>query len=156
MIKDEYHKLLKLIDESEDLKNINLENILKEAVLFFDELRKTYPAASKEERQEIVRMMTHLHSKMQDISKKIAQSTNMTEEELMAYTENPSNFTGEQWASVQETRRKLYDSAHKFSQALEAEKKAKAPEDKDLTKKAAPYPFRRSTRRTRRSDWTKS
>lgn len=149
MIKDEYKKLLEMIEMSEDPSKISLEEILKEAVVFFEALRSEFPKASKEEREEMIQMMTHLHTRLQETSKKAAEASGMSEEDLTAYAENPSNFTPEQWQAVQETRRNLYDSARKFSSALEREKEGEAPKGEVPKKKSA----RPSTRRSRRKDW---
>lgn len=150
MIKDEYHRLLQLIENSRDFQKVSLEDILKEAVVFFEALRKEFPAAPKEEREEMIQMMTHLHNRLHEISKETAEASGMTEDELSAFAENPSNFTPEQWQIVQNTRRELYDSARKFSSALEKKKEEAAGE------KPAPKAIRSRTRRSRRKDWLQS
>lgn len=149
MIKEEYKKLLEMIEMSEDPTKISLEEILKEAVVFFEALRKEFPKAPKEEREEMIQMMTHLHSRLQEVSTKAAEASGMSEDDLTAYAENPSNFTPEQWQAVQETRRNLYDSARKFSSALEKEKEGEAPQGEIPKKKTV----RPRTRRSRRKDW---
>lgn len=146
MIKQEYERLLGLLEQGEKGK---LEEILREAVVFFEALRKQFPTATKEEREEMVHMMTHLHSKLQEVSKTAAESSGMTEDELTAFAENPSNFTPEQWQLVQKTKKELYDSARKFSSSM-----TEQPSDnKELPKKK---PFHSPTRRAKRQDWTKS
>lgn len=146
MIKKEYERLLGLLEQKEGL---TLEEILREAVVFFEALRKEFPAATKEEREEMVHMMTHLHSKLQELSKTTAEASGMTEDELSAFAENPSNFTPEQWQLVQKTKKELYDSARKFSSSMTEQ----PSEDKELPKKK---PFHSPTRRAKRQDWTKS
>ncbi len=150
MFKDEYKRLLKMIEESVDLENVSLENILKEAVVFFEALRKEFPKAAKEEREEMIHMMTNLHNRLQEISQMTAKAAGMSEEELAAFAENPDNFTPEQWRMVQSSKRQLYDSARKFSSSL----------DESASKGEGPKPKKKSikskTRRTRRTDWKKS
>lgn len=153
MIKDEYEKLLRLFDIS-DSKDFNLEEVMQEAVLFFEELRKSYPGASKEEKQEMVLMIGNLHAKLREVAKRASESSGMTEEQLYEYSENPNNFSPEQWRLVQETRRKLYDSARKLTDAADREKKAQSPGSQAA--KPAARPIRSPMRRARRSDWTKS
>ena len=159
MIKDEYKRLLALLEEGKNNpKNVKLEDILKEAVVFFEELRSSFPKAGKEDREEMMEMMTHLHAKLQEISEVTTKETGLSEEELAAYAENPSNFTPEQWQLVQETRGKLYNSARKFSGAMQKEKEALTPEGEESPEgeKPAKKPIRNRTRRSRRKDWTKS
>ncbi|MBS0629832.1 MAG: hypothetical protein JSS30_06375 [Verrucomicrobia bacterium] len=143
MIRKEYERLLGLLSQGERVK---LEEVLQEAVVFFETLRKEFPNADKETREEMVQMMTQLHSKLQEVAKTTAEASGMTEEELTAYAENPSNFTPEQWQLVQKTRRELYDSARKFSSTM-SEQPSEAPKKKTV---------KEPVKRAKRQDWTKS
>lgn len=152
MFKEEYQKLFELIEKSEkDPQNFSLEEVLTEAAVFFEELRKTYPIASMEERQVMLEMMQTLHKKLQLVSKKLSESTGMTEEEFRVYSENPSNFPPEQWHLIQETRKTLFDSARKLSQALEQEQQSSPDVQAPRSK-----PIRNPTKRAKRKDWKKS
>lgn len=153
MIKEEYKRLLGMLENSLRPGGPSLEEILKEAVVFFETLRAEFPTAEKEEREEMIQMMSDLHSRLQQISKATAKASGMSEEELAAFAENPSNFSPDQWQIVQATKRKLYDSARKFSSSMNKEKReGQAPEGEAPKTK----PIRKRTRRTKRSDWTKS
>lgn len=147
MLKDEYTRLLKMIEQATDSEEFSLEEVLKEAVVFFEALRKEFPQASKEDREEMVHMMTHLHATLQEVSKKTAEAAGMSEEDLSAYAENPSNFTPEQWQMVQDTKRQLYDSARKFSSSIGKDEEEKKPHSK---------PVKKQVRRSRRNQWKKS
>lgn len=152
MIKDKYHKLLKLIEKS--VEEISLEEILKEAVLFFEELRREFPKAGQEQRVEMIQMMNELHERLKKVSKRVADETGMTEDDLYALAENPSNFSPDQWELVQETKKKLYDSVRKFSSSLEDKNKAvPQPTEAQEAKKPMRPPIKR---RSRKSDWMKS
>lgn len=101
----------------------------------------------------MIQMMTHLHARLQEVSKETAEASGMTEEELSSFAENPSNFTPEQWQEVQSSRRQLYDSARKFSSTINKEgEKAEGAEGKAPKKK----PIRSKARRTKRKDWLQS
>lgn len=156
MFKDEYKKLLSMLEGSKDLKNFNLEEMLKECVQFFEVLRAAYPSALKEERQDMLHMMTTLHAKLQEMSKELTKASGLTEEELYAYSENPSNFSPEHWRLVQESRKNLYESAKKFTQAVEEQKKLSSPGAAKPAVAPASRSIRSATRRTKRSGWTKT
>lgn len=155
MFKEKYQRLLDLIAQSQENQSFSLEEVLGEAVLFFEELRKTYPSASKEAREEMIEMMGTLHARLQEVSKSASQAMGMTEEEFQAYGDNPSHFTPEQWRMVQETRRRLYDSARKLSESLEAEKRSQPVQNKKVIPPSS-RPIRAPTRRAKRSEWKKS
>lgn len=152
MFKEEYNRLLQMLENCLNMDKVNLEDILKESVVFFETLRQEFPKASKDERDEMIQMMNHLHNKLQEVSKKTAEKAGMSEEDLSAYAENPSNFTPEQWEVVQASKRQLYDSARKFSSDLEEKKRGQATEGEQPKKK----PIKSRTRRSKRSDWKKS
>lgn len=152
MIKKEYERLLGVLEQTSAKQGLSLEEILREAVVFFEALRKEFPSASKEEKDEMIQMMTHIHGRLQDIASVTAKASGMTEEELNVFAENPSNFSPEQWQLIQKSRRELYDTARQFSAAVD-NKKIQHPEDKALAKKKSAHP---PIRRARRQDWTKS
>lgn len=159
MIKKEYEKLIDLVEKGARLE-ASLEEILQESVVFFEKLRVEFPKADKEEREEMIHMMTTLHARLQEVAKQSAEASGMSEEELSVYAEDPSNFSPEQWRVVQSSRRKLYDSARKLSSAMEEQSRRKgAPgEAKEKEAGATPKkkPTRSKTRRSKKGDWMKS
>lgn len=155
MIHEEYERLLGMLEKGTSSDGVPLEEILKEAVAFFERLRSEFPKAEKEEREEMVHMMTKLHAQLQEVAKKTAESAGMSEEELNAFSEDPSNFSPEQWRLVQETKRKLYDSARKFSSSMEKERQQKGtPEGEGA--KPAPRTVKKRVRRPKKKGWMKS
>lgn len=126
-MKEQYEKLFQLIDKANDIKSFNLEDVLKEAVVLFDALRKEYPKASKEEKQELIEMMNKLYKHLQEMSKKMSEKTGMSEEEVASYSENPSNFSPEQWRIVQESKEKLTSSVQRFGSTLRETMPKKEP-----------------------------
>ena len=156
MIQREYKRLLKMIEEGLDPKGVPLEEILSEAVVFFEALRKEFPAASQDDREAMIHMMTDLHAKLQEVSKKAAEEAGMSEEQLSSFGEDPSNFTPEQWQEIQKTKQRLYDSARKFSSDMSQEGRNQVAGDEELKKKPSKPPIKSTARRTKRKDWTKS
>lgn len=151
MIEKEYERLMELVEKSATLE-VSMEEVLKESVGFFEMLRLEFPKAEYEKRQEMLQMMSSLHAKLQEVSKKSAEASGMSEEELQAYAEDPGNFSPDQWHLVQETRKKLYDSARKFSATMEEKKRKSGDPDQPSRRRT----IKSKTRRARRNDWTKS
>lgn len=154
MIKDEYERLIKLIEESKEPSSLEL--ILKQAVVFFETLRAIFPTAEKEEKAEIVQMIGTLKAKIDQVARDAAAKAGMTPEKLTEISDDPSHYTPEQWRLMQETKRKLYDSARRLSATMEEKKKKEgtAPPPKDLPREKRP--MRPTTRRVARKKWTKS
>lgn len=131
-MKERYEKLFELIGRANDTKAFDLEEVLKEAVVLFDSLRKEYPKASKEEKQELIEMMNRLYKHLQEMSKKVGEKTGLSEEEISNYSENPNNFSPEQWRTIQESKEKLTGSVQRFGATLRETAPKAAP------KKAVP------------------
>jgi len=154
-MKDEYEKLMKLLEESEEGASSSLEEILKRAVNFFETLRKTFPSAEKEEKDEIIQMVNTLKKKLDEVAKKTAEKAGLSQDKLYEVSEDPSNYTPEQWHLMQETKRKLYDSARQLSSSMEEKRRAEGKAVTEETPREK-RPLRKVTRRSPRKKWMKS
>lgn len=150
MIKEQFEKLMQLIEESTEQKQVNLEPILMQAVQFFEELRKAYAEANDQDRKEITEMMQSLYQKLQSVTKVVAEKAGMSEEELYTYSENPSYFSPEQWRMVQDTKKKLFESVRQFSGQIEREKSKKSQRSQAKIDKPKP------PKKTKKSGWLKT
>lgn len=146
MLKDDFEKLYDMLSRSADDKSLNLSDVLKESVHFFNALKEGLILAPLEERKEMLGMMQQLYSKLQEVYKLIAQRSGMSEEDLYAYSENPSNFSADQWRLMQDTKQELFDVTRQlYSQAGKKEEAPKLPEKP-----------KKKVIKTKRSHWTKS
>ena len=145
MLKDDFEKLYDLLSRSVEDKSLNLNEVLKESVHFFDELKEELPKAPPSERKEMARMMQQLYAKLQEVYKIIAQRAGMTEEDLYTYSENPSNFSPDQWRLIQDTKQELFESTRQLHSKVEG-KGATAPKQEKKPK----------TPKAKRGHWMKS
>src|SRR5690348_3517072 len=114
MFKDRFDKMIKAIRQNEEGKPIDPKAIFHESLALFDELKEELKNASPEERQDMMRMIGEMYKEVLAETKKFCQQSGMSEEQLIAFTENPSNFTTEQWEAIQDSRMKI----HKAGQSL--------------------------------------
>jgi hypothetical protein len=117
-MKEQYQKLFQLIGRVNDNKSFNLEEVLKESVAFFESIRIAYAKASKEEKHELMHMMNTLYSRLQETSKQFGEKIGMSDDKLKEYTENPNNFSPEQWQFLQSSKGQLHESVRKFNTAV--------------------------------------
>src|SRR5260221_13496339 len=96
MLEDEYRRLIQLFEEASTGKSVNLEEVFKESLAFFEHLKVEIATGTPEDKQEAMRMMTELYKQMVGQTKKICETTGLSEEQLVAYAENPQNFTPDQ------------------------------------------------------------
>lgn len=107
MMEEEFSRLMKLFQEAAEGKEVNLEELFKEALNFFVSIKECMTKGTPEEKQAGLQMVTRMHQEMTKASKRIAEKAGMTEEQLSAFSENPSNFTKEQWALLQKSREEI-------------------------------------------------
>ena len=108
MLKDEFNHLMALFREGAEGKKVNLHQLFSESLAFFEHLKEEFQQASPEERAEVLQMMTAMHREIIEESKKIMKTSGLTEEQLLSFAENPSNFTPEQWKEFQESKSQIH------------------------------------------------
>jgi hypothetical protein len=64
-------------------------------------------------------MMAEMYKQMIAETKKITERSGLSEEQLMSYAENPSNFTPEQWKQIQESRQKISEAGQDLSKVIQ-------------------------------------
>lgn len=120
MLKDEYNRLLTLFHDATEGKPVNLEEVFKESVAFFGLLKDQITIGSPEDRQMAMKMMADLYSQMIAVTKKLCDRSGMTEEQLMAFADNPANFTDHQWKAIQASREKLTKVGRDLAETVES------------------------------------
>lgn len=129
MLQDEFDRLMELFQAAADGKSVNLEQVFRQSIGFFERLKEKMAKGTPEEKLQAIHLMTQMYQKMQGETGKIAKHSGMSEEQLMEYAKNPSNFTPEQWDNLQASQSQLKhlgeDIVHemKRSVALPAQKK---------------------------------
>jgi hypothetical protein len=68
-------------------------------------------------------MMKELYEQMQEHTKIMSQRSGLSEEKLIADSENPANFTPEQWRKMQESRIQLAKAGEDLVKLLQVEEK---------------------------------
>lgn len=110
MIKDEFERLMALFREGAEGKKIELHTLFAEALTFFEHLKKEIREGTPEERKEALQMMTAMHNEIKEESKKVIKTSGLSEEQLLSFAENPSNFTPEQWKEFQDSKTQIHQA----------------------------------------------
>jgi hypothetical protein len=97
--------------ESDKKGQINLFDLFKESLYLFEKLKDVLKNCSEEEKKQVFSMMAEMHQFMMRETRKIAEKTGMTEDQLMRFSENPDNFTSSQWKSLEVIKEKLENTA---------------------------------------------
>lgn len=145
MLEDRVQKLVSFFQNIEQGKKVNLNEVVKEYLLFFEELRERLQSATPEEKRQLFLIMNDIYAKMLAESQKLAQRSGLSEEQLLQLAENPNNFSQEQWELLQNTKKSLAETSRDITKTLVSSKK---PEPKPSTSNKKP--------RKGRSNWLKS
>lgn len=151
MLKDEFDRLMKLFHEASDAKASNLEEVFSQSLVFFEHLKDQIANGSNEDKREALRMMSEMYAQMMAESKRISERSGMTEEQLMAFAENPGNFTPEQWNAIQASKEKIVHAGQDLAKTIEKIDKKEVAKAPPHEKK--PHP---KDKKSKKSDWMRS
>jgi hypothetical protein len=97
-ITDEIQGLMTQLQKSVDVNgDVDLRLLLQEVVKLFEHLKSALPSTTVDERQKIIDKMAEMHTFLIGESKRLSSQTGLSETQILRYTENPDNFTKEQW-----------------------------------------------------------
>lgn len=119
MLQDEFKRLMTLFQEAADGKAINLEEVFAQSLAFFEHLKHQIATGSQEDKIEAMRLMSEMYQQMIATSRRICETTGMSEEQLVSFAENPDNFTPEQWRAIQASKDQIADSGKDLAKLLE-------------------------------------
>ena len=147
MLKDEYERLLKLFHEGAEGKSINLGDVFSQSIEFFQHLKAQIENGTPDEKKEAMAMMSEMYNQMAMETQKISQRSGLSEDQLVSFAENPSNFTPEQWQQIQESKQKIQEAGHDLTKVLQD--LSKPPSSGKEEKKGG-------AKKTKKSGWMKS
>jgi len=147
MLKDEYNQLIKLFHDGAEGKTINLDEVFAQSLTFFNHLKAQVEKGSPEEKKEAVSMMSEMYNQMIAETKKITERSGVPEDQLLAYAENPSNFTPEQWQQIQQSKQKIAEAGKDLMKAFQNLAKGASPSAETEEKKG---------KKSKKSQWMRS
>jgi hypothetical protein len=136
MLKDEFQRLMTLFHEAAEGKTTNLEEVFKQSLQIFQHMKEQMAAGTQEDKTEAMKLMAEMYQQMNAESKRISEVSGLTEEQLVAFAENPANFTPEQWSSIQASKEQIVNAGQDLATTLERSDKTpqgveqKKPENK--------------------------
>lgn len=109
-MKEEFEKLLKMFSSTSEGKPVKLEEILQSSLGLFEQLKEKLQEGNPEQKAELSRLLKDMHTKLTTEAEALIKKSGMKEEDLLAFNENPANFTKDQWAVMQEAKKKMLDT----------------------------------------------
>jgi hypothetical protein len=148
MLKDEFQRLIKIFQDGAEGKPVNLAEVFSQSIEFFQHLKLQIEKGSPDEKKEAMQMMAELYNQMMAETQKITQRSGVSEEQLVAFAENPANFSPEQWKQIQESKQKITQAGQELSKVMQ-----------DLTKGAPPPKSDKDDKKgkkSKKSQWMRS
>jgi len=152
MLKDEFNRLMQIFHEGAEGKQINLDEVFRQSIEFFQHLKVQIEKGTPEEKKEAMMMMSQMYTRMMEETKKITERSGLSEEQLLNYAENPSNFTPEQWRQIQESKERISEAGKNLAQVIQDLAKGKPPGEPSEEDKKGPA----SGKKPKRSQWMRS
>ena len=150
MLREDCYKLMEHFQESMEGKPVDMKEVCQESLEFFQSVKKALQQGSQEEKQEALNMMTEMYRKLLTESKHFKERTGMNEEQIVALSEDASQYTPEQWKMIQETKKNMTYIGGELSQLLTAGKIIPPPVPKPPSEK------KRRSPKSKRSNWLRS
>jgi hypothetical protein len=148
-LREECQQLSDLFRRAAEGQAIDLQQVFTESLQFFERLKVELQAEDPQQRQEAMTMLMEIYQHMMTDTKLICETSGMTEEQLISFAENPANFSKEQWESIQESRRKIFNAGQELAKTLE---QLSPPQ----IEPKAPSKHQSSSKKIKKSDWMRS
>jgi hypothetical protein len=117
-MKEEFNKLMALLKQHQEGKQVNLDELLKASTVFFKHLQDAFLTANPEDKKEILHMVNEMYAAMAAQARQLSKSSGMTQEDIAGYVQNPNNFTPEQWRLMEESRKEIMEASRGISDHL--------------------------------------
>ncbi len=99
----------KLKEQLGDISPENLEGVIHNSLKLFHEVLQKLQSEDPKEKEKALEMAESLRKSLQEQSEKAMEAVAMSAKELEAFTNNPDNFSQEEWEALQEAKKNLTD-----------------------------------------------
>lgn len=135
-ISDDINRVMDSLRKSVDANgSIDLGLMLKEVVLLFERVKILLPQTNEEERKEIFISMAQMHTFLLGEIKRLAEKTGLSESQLLMFSENPDNFSKEQWSLLTEVKTRMGKQAEEIRDVMKTFATASLPHIGSSSKK---------------------
>jgi len=160
MIEEEFSGLIDLYQQAVDGKAGSMQEIFQKSLDFIERLKNELATGNEEDKKAAVLMINELYKYMKGYTKIMCQRSGISEEQLIAKSENPANFTPQQWKQMQESKNILAKAGEDLVKLLQIQKSA-MKEEKTITpealiQKSASEKKERKKKKGRKSRWMRA
>lgn len=119
MLREEFDRVMALFAKCSEGEIVGVEDVFKQSLAFFEHVNEQLKEGGPEEKKDALIMMGEMYRRLMETSKKLSQDTGLNEDQLAAISDNPDNFSPEQWKSVQAAKDKMAHLSEDLTQSLD-------------------------------------
>lgn len=126
-MEDEFNRIMEFFNLSPAEKEGRLQEVFEDSVEYFERFKYVMMNGTPEEKKEAVKKVMILKKKIEEETKRVCDKTGLTPEQLAAYSNNPKNFSPDQWNAIEGAKKKLEEGVGTLKKAVKAKKEGKEP-----------------------------
>ena len=152
-LQEEFHRLINLFKRASEGQPGTTQDVVYKSLEFIEHIKEQIKTGDEEDKQEAIRMMLALSEQMKAHTKYASEKAGVSEEQLAMTSENPANFTPQQWRLMQECKKKLSKMGSELAQVLHKDKKtSELPASKSTTS----HKKKGKVKKMKKSQWMRS
>jgi len=128
-MQDEFDRIMAFFDLSPEEKETRLKEVFDDSVEYFERFKYVMLNGTPEEKKDAVQKVMILKKKIDEETQRVCKKTGMTPEQLAAYSNDPKNFSKEQWQAIKGAKEKLDEGVSDVKKAV-GDKREGAPPKK--------------------------
>ncbi|NGX51531.1 MAG: hypothetical protein K1060chlam2_01400 [Chlamydiae bacterium] len=136
-MQDEFDRIMEFFELSPEEKEGRLQEIFEDSVEYFERFKYIMINGTPEEKQKAVEKVMILKKKIEEETKRVCEKTGMTPDQLADYSNDPKNFSPEQWAAIDSAKKRL-EGEGKEAQKTPGEKKPEKGEEPPKKRRKKP------------------
>lgn len=125
-MQDEFERIMAFFDLPAEEKEGRLQEVFEDSVEYFERFKYVMLNGTKEEKKEAVKKVMMLKKKIEEETQKVCEKTGMSPEQLAAFSNNPKNFSDDQWHAIEGAKKKLEQGVGEIKEAARAKKQGRA------------------------------
>ncbi len=125
-MEDEFDRIMEFFNLSAEEKERRLPEVFEDSVEYFERFKYVIMNGTPEEKKEAVKKVMSLKRKVEEETKRVCDKTGLTTEQLAAYSNDPKNFSQEQWNAIKGAKKKLEEGVESFKDATKKKKESGA------------------------------
>ena len=127
-MEDEFERIMEFFNLPAEEKETRLQEVFEDSVEYFERFKYVMLNGTKEEKKEAVKKVMTLKKRIEEETKRVCEKTGMTPEQLAAYSNNPKNFSDDQWNAIEGAKKKLEEGVGDIKKIAKAKREGKKPE----------------------------